>query len=172
MTAMRPRFFTAALAFSFALSALAAGVKPAAGPAQKIFLTRRAAAFPAAVKQRGDKLWGSASPAVRSFVGQHATAIADGTADPEQASFAAVHGRWSALRPAGLNTVAFLVLYRSAAALQTEVQSKLDSKSEMGETESLRLQMAMDRLSKMMTTLSNLLKKLSDTEDGIVQNLK
>jgi hypothetical protein len=31
--------------------------------------------------------------------------------------------------------------------------------SELGEMESLRLQMAMDRLSKFMTTLSNMLKK-------------
>jgi hypothetical protein len=44
--------------------------------------------------------------------------------------------------------------------------------SEMGETESLRLQMAMDRLSKMMSTLSNLLKKMSDTADGITRNLR
>jgi hypothetical protein len=35
--------------------------------------------------------------------------------------------------------------------------------SELGETESLRLQMAMDRMSKMMSTLSNMLKKISCT---------
>ena len=44
--------------------------------------------------------------------------------------------------------------------------------SEMGEMESLRLQMAMDRMSKMMSTLSNLLKKISDTSTSITQNLK
>jgi hypothetical protein len=48
----------------------------------------------------------------------------------------------------------------------------VDSMSEMGEMESLRLQMAMDRMSKMMSTLSNLLKKLSDTSSQIAQNLK
>lgn len=52
------------------------------------------------------------------------------------------------------------------------VKSKLDSLSEMGETESLRLQMAMDRLSKLMSTLSNVLKKQSETSDGIIQNIK
>lgn len=52
------------------------------------------------------------------------------------------------------------------------MQNDLDSMSEMGEMESLRLQMAMDRLSKMMSTLSNLLKKISDTQSQIVQNLK
>jgi hypothetical protein len=53
-----------------------------------------------------------------------------------------------------------------------DTKPSLDSMSEMGETESLRLQMAMDRLSKAMTTLSNLLKKVSDTASSIVQNLK
>jgi len=52
------------------------------------------------------------------------------------------------------------------------MKNDLDSLSEMGEMESLRMQMVMDRLSKMMTTLSNLLKKMSDTAQGITQNLK
>ncbi|HEV8485697.1 MAG TPA: hypothetical protein VGV87_19295, partial [Blastocatellia bacterium] len=52
------------------------------------------------------------------------------------------------------------------------IKKDLDSMSELGEIESLRLQMAMDRMSKMISTLSNLLKKMSDTADGIVQNLK
>ena len=52
------------------------------------------------------------------------------------------------------------------------MKNDLDSMSEMGETESLRLQMAMDRLSKMMSTLSNILKKVSDTQQSIIQNLK
>jgi chromosome segregation ATPase len=58
--------------------------------------------------------------------------------------------------------------------LQTYQQqaNQLSSLSEMGETESLRLQMAMDRMSKMMSTLSNLLKKTSETDQGIAQNTK
>lgn len=44
--------------------------------------------------------------------------------------------------------------------------------SELGEMESVRLQMAMDRLTKLMTTLSNLMKKISDTASVITQNLK
>jgi hypothetical protein len=51
------------------------------------------------------------------------------------------------------------------------LQARLDM-SELGEMDSLRLQMAMDRLSKFMSTLSNLLKRSSDTASGIVQNLK
>jgi len=52
------------------------------------------------------------------------------------------------------------------------IKNDLDSLSEMGEMESLRLQMAMDRMSKMMTMLSNLLKKASDSASTITQNLK
>jgi seryl-tRNA synthetase len=69
-----------------------------------------------------------------------------------------------------------------AAALETtaaeldqaidEVKAELDSLSELGETESLRLQMAMDRMSKFMSTLSNILKKSSETSGEITQNLK
>lgn len=50
--------------------------------------------------------------------------------------------------------------------------SRDDSLDEMGEMESLRLQMAMDRLSKLMSTLSNLLKRASETAEGIAQNIK
>ena len=52
------------------------------------------------------------------------------------------------------------------------MRKDLDSMSELGETDSLRLQMAMDRMSKMMSTLSNLMTKISDTNSTIVQNLK
>lgn len=53
-----------------------------------------------------------------------------------------------------------------------EVKAELDALSELGETESLRLQMAMDRMSKLMSTLSNILKKASETSGQITQNLK
>ena len=47
-----------------------------------------------------------------------------------------------------------------------------DEMSGMGEMESLKLQTAMVRLSKLMSTLSNLLKKASKTEEDIVGNIK
>jgi hypothetical protein len=53
-----------------------------------------------------------------------------------------------------------------------ETKQHLNSLSEMGEMESLRMQMAMDRLSKLMSTLSNLLKKASEASADIVRNLK
>ena len=64
---------------------------------------------------------------------------------------------------------------KSAQELNADMQSvknDLDSMSEMGDTESLRLQMAMDRLSKMMEALSNIMKKMSETDDNIIKNLK
>ncbi len=57
-------------------------------------------------------------------------------------------------------------------AIRDELKNQLDSMSEIGEMESLRLQMAMDRLSKLMSMLSNILKKVSDTQSSIVGNLK
>ncbi len=57
-------------------------------------------------------------------------------------------------------------------AMVIKLKGDLDSMSEMGEMESLRLQMLMDRKSKMMSTLSNLLKKIHDTQQSIIQNLK
>jgi hypothetical protein len=48
----------------------------------------------------------------------------------------------------------------------------VSTQDELGEVQSLRLQMALDRRSKFLSTLSNLLKKLSDTESSIIQNLK
>ena len=52
------------------------------------------------------------------------------------------------------------------------LKAELDSVSEIGEIDSLRLQMALDRLSKAMTTLSNLLEKTSATNDAITNNMK
>ncbi|MFZ4058499.1 MAG: hypothetical protein ACOYKE_10180 [Ferruginibacter sp.] len=56
--------------------------------------------------------------------------------------------------------------------LEDELKSKLDSLNDMGELEQLRLQQYMDRRSKALETLSNILKKISDTQDNIIGNLK
>lgn len=44
--------------------------------------------------------------------------------------------------------------------------------NEMSEMTSLRLQMTMDRRSKFISTLSNIMKKISSTQDTIVSNIK
>ena len=68
--------------------------------------------------------------------------------------------------------VSTLVMKSELDRVMDELKHDLDSMSEMGEMESLRLQMAMDRMSKMMSALSNILKKISCTTSQITQNLK
>ncbi|MDP9086144.1 MAG: hypothetical protein M3N02_05185 [Pseudomonadota bacterium] len=57
-------------------------------------------------------------------------------------------------------------------AAKDRLKAELDSVSEISEMDSLRLQMALDRLSKAMSTLSNLLEKTSATDDAITNNMK
>jgi len=52
------------------------------------------------------------------------------------------------------------------------IRSTIGSKSDMGEMASLQLQMVIERMSKAMSTLSNILKKMNDTASAIVQNMK
>ncbi len=57
-------------------------------------------------------------------------------------------------------------------AIRDGLKDQLDNLSEMSEMTSLRLQLAMDRRSKLMQTLSNIMKKISSTDDALAQNLK
>ena len=57
-------------------------------------------------------------------------------------------------------------------SLRDQVKSDLDSISDMSEMDQLQLQLAMDRLSKAMSVLSNVLKKYDDTTKNIVGNMK
>ena len=65
-----------------------------------------------------------------------------------------------------------LVRVEQLHSILDELKSKLDGLSEMSEMTSLRLQMMMDRRSKFLSTLSNIMKKISTTQDTLVQNLK
>ena len=71
-----------------------------------------------------------------------------------------------------LDAVFQLVATLYVKQLQADLTRQLDSMSEMGQMEQLRLLMAMDRVTKLMSTLSNLLKKLADAAGQITQNLK
>jgi hypothetical protein len=48
----------------------------------------------------------------------------------------------------------------------------LDQLSQLAETESLKVQMTMERHSKAMSTQSNVIKKVADTLNSIIQNMK
>ena len=69
-------------------------------------------------------------------------------------------------------SVASLISAVTAKAETSRIIDEIGSMSEMDGMESLRLQMAMDRMSKMMSTLSNILKKMSCTASQITQNMK
>lgn len=51
-------------------------------------------------------------------------------------------------------------------------RAERDSLSEQGEIQQLKMQMVMDRISKMESMLSNVMKKFSDTSSSIIQNMK
>lgn len=53
-----------------------------------------------------------------------------------------------------------------------KLADQLDSLSELSEASQLKLQSAMERRSKLMETLSNLLKKMQETSENIIRNLK
>jgi hypothetical protein len=53
-----------------------------------------------------------------------------------------------------------------------ELEGKLDGLSDLSEMDAMRLQMLMDRRSKAMEMLSNMMKKISETQAAIVQNMK
>lgn len=52
------------------------------------------------------------------------------------------------------------------------LKSQIDSMSEVAKLKRLQMQMAMDSLNKAFQTLSNLVKKSSETAKAIIQNLK
>jgi len=53
-----------------------------------------------------------------------------------------------------------------------DLKGKLDGMNEMSEMTALRLQMTMDRRSKFIETLSNIMKKIGTTMESITQNIK
>ena len=57
-------------------------------------------------------------------------------------------------------------------SLEDDLKGKLDSMSEMSEMTSLRFQLAMDKKSKFISTLAIMMKKISTTQDILVQNIK
>ena len=61
---------------------------------------------------------------------------------------------------------------RAAVTQPDDIKAKMDAQSEMAEMDQLRLQTVMERRAKALEMLSNLMKKSSDTQSTIIQNLK
>jgi len=57
-------------------------------------------------------------------------------------------------------------------AIQEDLQGYLDSLNDMSEMTSMRLQMAVDRRSRLMIALSNIMKKMSATQDAVAMNMR
>lgn len=60
----------------------------------------------------------------------------------------------------------------SLKSLLEETKDQLDGMNELSEMTAMRLQMTMDRRSKFISTLSQIMKKTSTTQDTLVQNIK
>jgi hypothetical protein len=65
-----------------------------------------------------------------------------------------------------------LLTYALLRAVQANLQNVLDSENENSEMVSLREVLGMDRRSKFVEALSNVMKKIDSTQETIVQNLK
>ncbi len=72
------------------------------------------------------------------------------------------------------NLLVFYVLAESASLISGRENLKIRTEvmGELSEMGSLRLQMAMDRRSKFISTLGNMMQKISTTQDIMVQNIK
>jgi len=56
--------------------------------------------------------------------------------------------------------------------VQDGIKIKQDSINELNKEQSLQMQKQMDRRSKMMESISNVMKKIADTQNSTIQNLK
>lgn len=61
---------------------------------------------------------------------------------------------------------------RVKSVTPSRINSKLDSKSAIGERQYLRMQMTMDRQSKAHALISNVMKKSSATRSQVIRNMK
>lgn len=80
-----------------------------------------------------------------------------------------IHRLFPRLTTEQTNLLKFYVMAKAAEMISNKENEGMGELSEMM---SLRLQMAMDRRSKFISTLSQIMKKISTTQDMLVQNLK
>ena len=88
-----------------------------------------------------------------------------------RSALAALKLRFPSSSPEETDVLAFY-LVSLAAVTEGGMRGKLNSMNEMSEMTSLKLQVTMNRRSKFIETLSNIMRKISSTQDSVVQNLK
>lgn len=79
------------------------------------------------------------------------------------------------LKEIDFNTAQLDAKINEAKKLSDEIErikKELDKMGDLDENQSLKLQTYMERVSKMMTTLSNMQKKMSSVSGSIIQNMK
>ncbi|MEW6336878.1 MAG: hypothetical protein ACOY3Y_11805 [Acidobacteriota bacterium] len=151
----------------------------AAGAAREGAEVRRDLAFERTVSARARGFDASLRPSARSKIALAVKSViahiayAPGEPDPDASARQEVRARFGRLDDAESDLATFLVLAEAARCLgePASLARQLDVGS-LAEERSLRLQMAMDRRSKLIQTLSNLIQKISQTESAIVGNLK
>ena len=101
-------------------------------------------------------------------------ATAPGNVDPFVLAQQEVRRQFGAISEDQANVLSFSVLAEATRAQKAHdgAPDSSDSMTEMSDAQSLRLQMMMDKRSKVMSTLSNMLKKVSDTQSSLTQNIK
>jgi hypothetical protein len=79
-----------------------------------------------------------------------------------------------ATRPASTLAQQKAALEMEVATLDREIAGlrRQSSSGDLSELQAMRLQQAMERRSKAISTLSNVMKKMSDTSQSITQNIK
>lgn len=119
------------------------------------------------------------SPAVRAWVTAEAKTIGTQNLRPEAMLFmaksdAGVRFGGQNLGAADIDALVILVMAVVASDAEADLRQVLAGAkaATMSEAQQLRMQMAMDRQSKLMSTLSNLLKKASESSGAIIQNIK
>jgi hypothetical protein len=117
--------------------------------------------IPPEARTRQAALLARATPEQRSFIARTAP-----TATDEATVRAQVITAFPALSSGDIEAVALLVLMAAAD------DADADLRNNMSEMKSLRMQAALDRRSKAMSALSNILRKTSETTDGIIRNIK
>jgi hypothetical protein len=122
---------------------------------------RPLAAIPPEARARETALLARITPDRRRFVNERAGKTVDAAVVRKDA-IAAFPGS----PPADIEAMVFLVMMNAAK------QADDDLREIMGETNALRMQMAMDRRAKAMEALSTMMRKMSDTSNGIVENIK
>ncbi|TAK55977.1 MAG: hypothetical protein EPO25_02005 [Gammaproteobacteria bacterium] len=139
-------------------------------------VTWAAAAVPPEITGAHQRLSARLAPPVRAWVSQQAVIARQ--APPEAAATLTSNAarqrfRGQPLTPQLIDTLVFLVLYESAEieALPTRAPAAA-RRGPSSERTSMQLQSMMDRRSKTVALLSNLMKKISTTQDALVQNLK